>query len=518
MEDAAVVEDLSQVVEEIPQVADLAVEDHGNQEMESAVGDVVNRVSMNSGTLVRNASFTPSDTNLIKSQNKDTEDNNDEMAEERKRILRELVGRLKQREGDRTSYRQSQKLVSIEEDPRSTVQFTEDSPEEKGSPCGSDKLKDTSSTLTIAPSDLYVDSSRDSIDETELNPMQVAVKSLMFVPHLSDISLGSAISRRSRRKSPMSTRSSKVASGGDVGGFKDPTSNRDSDETDSDEDEEEEEKEKEKDSSSSDSSFDAAQLRVTQDSLLDSVKMNISAHEMHLEVPSQMELGLDDFLNLTRTSKTSYAADIELVNYDLENNIVVNTFIEQLIGEVVNFMEHKDRTEWLRENLDKLKLIATLEVLVSDFLMLKDMNSLLNERMVSYSRQNKMLRNIQPLSAQESAVAQLRYNAALQNLGEALDRVAEVKTEAGKASNKAIMSLIHINNVATSTEVHLEAVIRKLLIRPDAETDYLKRMVAKELRLMATFRNEISDTRLFMLTRLHTLAITMEVCMYTIGG
>ncbi|EDV37884.1 uncharacterized protein Dana_GF11197 [Drosophila ananassae] len=505
MEDATVVEDIPQVVEETPKVADPAVEDYSNQENKPAVGNS-DAVSLVSGVdFVRNASFTPSTMDLTKSRNKDGTEHDGVEAEERKKILRELMGRFKQRDGDSTSMRLSQKLMSIEEDRRSTVQFTRDSPEEKESPSGSENVKDTSSTLTIAASDIYVDSSRDSIDETELNPMQVAVKSLMFVPHLSDISLGSAVSRRSRRKSSVSAKSLKSITG-DVGGFKDPTSKRDSDESDSDEEENEEKEE----SSKSESSLDASQLRATQDSMLDSVTMNISDHEVHLETQSHMELGLDDFLNLTRTSQSLSEADTELPNKDHETNMVIGTFIEQLVGEVVFLIEHKSPNELLRENLDKLKLIAALEILVNDFLMLKDINSVLNERMVSYCRQNKLLRNIQPLSSEETAVAQLRYNAALQNLGEGLDRVAQVKTEAGLASNKAIISLVHINNVATTTEVHLEGVIRKLLVRPDAETDYLKRMVAKELRLMATVRNEISDTRLFMLTRLHTLAVTRE--------
>ncbi|XP_017090820.2 uncharacterized protein [Drosophila bipectinata] len=516
MEDAAVVEETPQGVEGKTKLSDPAVQD---QAMKSIVGEAIEAGSVASGAEDMIASFRLSTLDLIKSDTKTDMvqakiSRDKEEAEERKKILRELEARLKrQRESEQrsASVRLSQKEQSIAEEEyrRSTVQFAEDSPEGKTSPCGSENIKESTSTLTMVPSSIYMSSSRDSIDDTELDPMQVAVKSLMFVPHLSDLSLdddkASIFSRRSRQKSTTLSIKSSKSGGGDVGGFKDPTSKPDSN-SDVEANQQEEEE-----SSASESSFDAAQFRATQDSILDTVTIkSLSTHDVHFDSHSQMELGLDDFLNLTQRSPSEVEVGIEPPNKDLENNLLVRGFVGQLINDVVYSVEHKDPRELLREKLDKLKLIASLEVLAEEFLMIRDLNRILNERMVNYSRQTKNLRNIQPLSNEETAIAQLRYSAALKALGQDLDRVAQVKAEAALAANKAIISLVHINNVATTTEVHLEAVIRKLLVRPDAETDFLKRMVAKELRLMAQVRNEISDTRLFLLTRLHTLAVTRE--------
>uniref|UniRef100_A0A6P4FRJ6 Uncharacterized protein LOC108053871 n=1 Tax=Drosophila rhopaloa TaxID=1041015 RepID=A0A6P4FRJ6_DRORH len=118
-------------------------------------------------------------------------------------------------------------------------------------------------------------------------------------------------------------------------------------------------------------------------------------------------------------------------------------------------------------------------------------------------KRSRNIRVFQPLSPENEKRFSARYMSALALLDSLKNRVDKAKHKYAIQMNSVILDLHSAQSVASITEERLEDTFRHYLVRPDSEI--LRRLVDRELRLMATKRNEISDTRLFLITRKHTL-------------
>lgn len=102
-----------------------------------------------------------------------------------------------------------------------------------------------------------------------------------------------------------------------------------------------------------------------------------------------------------------------------------------------------------------------------------------------------------------------RYMHALALLDSLKYRLDVAKHKHAIQMNRVILDLHSAQSVASITEERLEHLFREHLVRP--ESDNLRRLVDRELRMMTAKRNEISDSRLFLITRKHTLGRIMGV-------
>nr|XP_017001122.2 trichohyalin [Drosophila takahashii] len=329
-----------------------------------------------------------------------------------------------------------------------------------------------------------------------INPLQMAVKSLMLVPSISDISLSSepVVQRKTRR----SLKSEKPSN------FIDPLA----DDTES----------LGSEAAERESSKTHSDTRSVVDDLFgDSESLQESSMEIIEDVPitettdkdSQQYMDFESFFPTSAAKPESSAIDVAAELRFIETQQVVRGFLNQLIKSVV-MAERPGTDEYIRCRLDKEKLLAALQSDVHDHLITKDIHTMLEDRMIEYYRRIKNKRPFDTLSLTDEVNYAIRHEHALSYLSYAQERLSKVKNKCSFLMSAALLDLSHAMHIAVSTEEHLEQTIRRLLARPDAETDFLKRFVARELRLMAEHRNRISDTRLLLISNKHTLSRITE--------
>ncbi|XP_016988852.2 uncharacterized protein LOC108051306 [Drosophila rhopaloa] len=327
-----------------------------------------------------------------------------------------------------------------------------------------------------------------------INPMQTVVKTLMLVPNLSDISLQkeSEFDLKTAR-SQKSVRSRRLSVG------------------DADKSFDSESFEGETGESHNDAQTVIEDRSSSSKSLRESMSDGIIP-DVPLPEPKKPEtkkyMDFEDFLVDMQEDIPELEVDENEELQILKTQKIVSDFITHLIQNVIT-AERRDE-EYIRKRLDKEKLLAALQSIVHDHILVKDSHRQLQERVVDYYRRMKNKRPFAELPQAEEMIYCTRHDHALAYLSFGLERVAKAKEKFCLLSTKATLDLNHAMQIAVSTEEHLEQAVRRLLVRPDAETDFLKRFVARELRLMADFRNQISYTRLLLISQKHTLGRITE--------
>ncbi|KAL7729567.1 hypothetical protein ACLKA6_007853 [Drosophila palustris] len=84
---------------------------------------------------------------------------------------------------------------------------------------------------------------------------------------------------------------------------------------------------------------------------------------------------------------------------------------------------------------------------------------------------------------------------------------AQTKTKNSYLLASVSMDLSYVDNIVMTTEQHLESLILSVL---GNKSEYLRRITERELKLMRKKRDEISDARLNLITRKHTLGKIRE--------
>ncbi|XP_017077259.1 uncharacterized protein LOC108112026 [Drosophila eugracilis] len=443
---------------------------------------------------------------------------------ERKLLLREVLDRLKEREeqdNDQKSVAKSEdkkKKSTSFSSKRSRLEQKEegeiwtkldDEIADDATPRHSDLSTFAAALLVDEPGEdeelpTPMESSSESEPDTvitqrskSIDPMQLAVKSLMLVPSLSEISLSSEPDVQ--RKSGKSIKSVKSS------GFRDPLGD-DAGSSFSEEAQEE----------SSQAGNDSKVFKVG-DQLEDSDSLHDSSIVSIPEVrePKTAEKKVEDYMDFESMFVVKEERTIS-INTDSEDDLrfletqeIVRDFINNLVKKVIA-SERPGSSDFIRKRLDKEKLLAALQKHVHDYVLIKDMNNQLEDRMVDYFRRLKNFRAFDTLAQADQVTYRNRHEQALAYLAYGQERLEMVKNKYGTLMSSALMDLSHAMHIVISTEEHLEQTIRRLLVRPDAETDFMKRFVSRELRLMSEHRNKISDTRLILISRKHTLGLITD--------
>ncbi|XP_016957102.1 uncharacterized protein LOC108029385 [Drosophila biarmipes] len=434
--------------------------------------------------------------------------------EEKRLLLKEAMERLKERKEEEKN---KERQIEEESKKRSLDSLEEHDEQLLWTNLGEDVGSNTESTsrqsdLVSFGGDLITAGAEDadslepieSSSESELehqktqrfksiNPLQTAVQSLMLVPSISDISLSSepVVLRKSIGSSKLDKHDN----------FRDSLA--DDNESLSSEAAEE---------GSSKTHTDSRTVMGDSESLGEESSLEI-IQEIPLtestERESQKYLDFESFFPATEAKSDSPIMNVDKELRVIETQQVVRGFLNQLIASVV-IVDRPGTDEYIRNRLDKDKLLAALQSAVHDHILINDLHKMLEDRMIEYYRRLKNKRPFDTLSLTDEVNYGIRHDNALSYLSYAQERLSRVKDKYGVLMATAFLDLSHAMHIAVSTEGHLEQTIRRLLVRPDAETDFLKRLVARELRLMAEHRNQISDTRLLLISHKHTLSRITE--------
>ncbi|XP_060648846.1 uncharacterized protein LOC132786351 [Drosophila nasuta] len=182
-------------------------------------------------------------------------------------------------------------------------------------------------------------------------------------------------------------------------------------------------------------------------------------------------------------------------------------FMDDLIYMVVKEVEDEKRESRFKHQLDKRKLILKLIEARDSYLYERDVNTFLNARMCDYYKRGRNTRPFATLPKSSEAREYTRYKQALFTYDYHINAMAKTKTKSSYLLGSVMMDLSYIDNIGRQSEEHLELVMLSILGK---RSDYLYRVTERELKLMREKRNELSDTRRFLITRKHTLGRIKE--------
>ncbi|EDX06907.1 uncharacterized protein LOC6734293 [Drosophila simulans] len=332
--------------------------------------------------------------------------------------------------------------------------------------------------------------------KTECDPDSVQLKTNFLrdfdVPSLSDIS-------EEHDASPQSLDARSVISvQDDHGFFADPTSNMDSGSSSSSESIGDVDKEQQAEEAAPESEVDS--LDVSDIPEFDEIPV--------VKREEQNQGSLDAFSTL---SKVAFAVpevrDDPTISHALEIKAVVRELLYDLFEETASLSDVQNKDNKIRAKLDKNKLLSELDKVITTFLYERYTNEMVGNRLVEYYKRNRNARVFAPLSPENEKRFHTRYMHALDQLDSLKYRLDVAKHKHAIQMNRVILDLHSAQSVASITEERLEHLFREHLVRSDS--DNLRRLVDRELRMMTAKRNEISDSRLFLITRKHTLGRIM---------
>ncbi|EDV56183.1 uncharacterized protein LOC6549459 [Drosophila erecta] len=350
------------------------------------------------------------------------------------------------------------------------------------------KLDDIDITMSLTG--MSIVSTRTLKTERDPDSVQLKTNFLRYfdVPSLSDISEEHDPSARSTGAN------SRISVQDESGFFVDPTSNMDSGS-----------------SSASESLGDMDKEHQAEDAASESEvgSLDISDIPEFNEPPvisttTEKQVTMEEFSNLSKVAFTVPEVQEDLtILHALEIRAVVKELLYDLFEATANISDIHNKQNAIRSKLDKNKLLDRLENVVNSYLFENSTNEMVGNRLIEYFKRNRNVRVFVPLSQEHEKRFHARYMQALALLDNLKYRLDVAKHKHAIQMNRVFLDLHSAQSVASITEQRLEHLFRKHLER--ADSDHLRRLVDRELRLMTAKRNEISDTRLFLITRKHTL-------------
>ncbi|XP_062134845.1 uncharacterized protein LOC133844726 isoform X1 [Drosophila sulfurigaster albostrigata] len=228
-------------------------------------------------------------------------------------------------------------------------------------------------------------------------------------------------------------------------------------------------------------------------------------------IPDAEDVALEMFLDvhtpLSKSREQSTTA-MEALRVIRETRQIAIEFIHKIIDQVVDTAEYVDPIKELVAKLNKSKLMAHLQKLYGQFLVAKQFNVDVNNKMYDYYRRVGQTRCFDSLPAKVEQVEHKRYMDALKLLDHLKKKTEETKRTNSEVLASVKMDMDFVSNIALSSVEALENRMREVLIHKDAQI--LPRIVENELRRMQQMRNEVSDSRLWLITRQHTLGRLVE--------
>lgn len=222
--------------------------------------------------------------------------------------------------------------------------------------------------------------------------------------------------------------------------------------------------------------------------------------------------GMDMFLEMhapeQRAPKQS-TTEIEAAKRAIENFEVVNTFLMNVIDQAVNTALFIGPGKEFAAKVDNLKLYEILYEAVDNFLITKQFNKDLNIKMAEYYRRVGQHRCYDTLPPKQARMEHDRYKQLLYKLDYLKERAVQTKITFATLMSSVNMDIRYCHSISEAADDSLDQCVRKTLNRKDA--DHLARTVESELRRMRALRNEISDSRIWLITRQHSLGRILEV-------
>ncbi|KAH8401454.1 hypothetical protein KR009_005550 [Drosophila setifemur] len=186
----------------------------------------------------------------------------------------------------------------------------------------------------------------------------------------------------------------------------------------------------------------------------------------------------------------------------------VQDFIEDLLRDLEG-SKYRSADRELRNKCDNYKLMRELLNLTDAYIIEKAENALLNTRLCEFYKRVRNTRVFRTLNLLDEGRYYYRYMNGLSRVDYLKQMLQSAKEMYARQMLLLVFDLQSAQTLVNCTEEHLEQTVRKTLLRPGR--DFLGRVIERELRLMTSKRRDISDTRLYLITRKHTLGHIMKV-------
>lgn len=235
----------------------------------------------------------------------------------------------------------------------------------------------------------------------------------------------------------------------------------------------------------------------------------VKVEEVQKEVEDD---GMDMFLEMHAPEGKVFEEstnEIEAARRARENYEIVNTFLMNTIDQAVNTALYMGPGKEFAAKVDNMKLYEILYEAVDNFLITKQLNRDLNMKMAEYYRRVGQHRCYDTLPPKQARMEHDRYKQLLYKLDYLKERAVQTKITYATLMCSVNMDIRYCHSMYSAADDSLDNCVRKTLNRKDA--DHLARTVEIELRRMRALRNEISDSRIWLITRQHSLGRILEV-------
>lgn len=201
-------------------------------------------------------------------------------------------------------------------------------------------------------------------------------------------------------------------------------------------------------------------------------------------------------------------SELARIKYRQELETIVGDFVDTLLTEIVTKWETELAGWQYKRRFDQEKLYADLQASVDSYMMESQKNTYLNAKLVEYNKRLKNSRSYEPLIPKIAKIERERYHRALYQLDHHKQRAAMAKKQNSYLVASVLMDFMHVENLTMDVDEHLENTIVQTFSQ---QSEGFKRYIDREVRRMQLTRYEISDVRLSLITRKHTLGVITEV-------
>lgn len=221
--------------------------------------------------------------------------------------------------------------------------------------------------------------------------------------------------------------------------------------------------------------------------------------------------GMDMFLEMHTEEKVKKesVSKLEAARRALEIAEIVNVFLNNTIDDAVNAALYMGPGKAFTAKVSLPKLYDLLYDAVESYILVKQFNKDINAKMFEYYRRIGQMRVFDQLSPRLTRVEHDRFKEALYQLDYLKERAVMTKKTNAALLSSVRLDLEHVFTIAQASDESLEECMRKTINRKDAL--HLPRIIEVELNRMRAIRNEISDSRIWLITRQHTLGRILEV-------
>uniref|UniRef100_A0A1A9ZXH1 DUF4201 domain-containing protein n=1 Tax=Glossina pallidipes TaxID=7398 RepID=A0A1A9ZXH1_GLOPL len=177
-------------------------------------------------------------------------------------------------------------------------------------------------------------------------------------------------------------------------------------------------------------------------------------------------------------------------------------FIDELINRVVNLAEFVTPENFLRQNLNKRKIMAEIKEKITDMSTEERVKSFLNRKVVEYYKRKKSFRPLMPDNPKTLMAEKEKYSQSLNRLDFLLDKESKTLNKKNNTVRELESEIKESRAKATQEIEDFEYLVKKTVGRDSRPR--LNSIIDNELRKMSRVRKEINEIRFKMLTKQHT--------------